>query len=302
MSYIPSFPLPLGMALTGLFVKAPPLLIGVPETTYDAIVPLYNKQDLIVKCLDSIFSQTKRVHKVIVIDDDSQDLSRELVKRHFEDKVILLGNEKNLGKASSINRALHYVDCPYVLILDVDTMLDREFVHEAFYGFYAENVHGVCGTVLPLTDESSIGKARLIEYLENMLVKNLQAKIGGIWVLSGCATIWRTSFLRENPMPDHMVEDMLQTWIAQKNGRVNYVKDAICYTQDPEKFSDWLKQIKRWYSNGDVVKNNFKEVKAGLKTTCFWVYAESIGFLILLAMFLYLLLIAKDLIALSLFC
>ena len=298
MSYIPSFPLPLSMTLVGLFVKSPPLLMGVPETTYDVIIPLYNKQDLIVKCLESVFSQTKHVHKVIVIDDNSQDLSLELVKQHFEDRVILLRNERNLGKAASINEALSYVDCPYVLILDADTILDREFAHKAFCGFYAEDVHGVCGTVLPLSDKSSIGKARLIEYLEGMLAKNFQAKIGGIWVLSGCATIWRASFLKENPMPNHIVEDMLQTWVAQKNGKVNYVKDAVCYTQDPEKFGDWLKQIKRWYSNGDVVKNNFREVKTGLKATCFWAYTESISFLVLLGMFLYLLFIAKDLIAL----
>lgn len=99
-------------------------------------------------------------------------------------------------------------------------------MHKALCGFYAEDVHGVCGTVLPLTDKSSIGKARLIEYLKGMPAKNLQAKIGGVWVLAGCATIWRASFLKNN----HMVEDMLQTWIAQKNGKVNSVKDAICYT------------------------------------------------------------------------
>jgi len=64
---------------------------------------------------------------------------------------------------------------------------------------------------------------------------------------------------------------------------------SLCYTEDPETFKSYIKQIKRWFSWKPSVRKNSKEVRKGLKFTILWVIGESTGFLACLSIMIYLL-------------
>ena len=73
------------------------------------IVPTYNgiNQGL-TECLDSISSQTKKDIEVIVVDDASTDESINVVSDFASKiKLKLLRNEKNMGLAFSLNKAIN---------------------------------------------------------------------------------------------------------------------------------------------------------------------------------------------------
>jgi len=293
MSYGPAFPVPLGLATFGIFVRSVKLASGAPELEYAVIVPVYNKRDTIEGVLRAIQRQTRKPAEIIIVDDGSTDGGSEILERFAERKEIrYIRFLNNHGKSYAINFALSFVKTPHVLIVDGDTYLSQGFAHNAARGFYSKDVVGVCGRVLPSRTFHSVQKSRLVEYLYGQrMYKLLQTRCKGLWVLAGCATMWRTWWLMKNGgVPgDSVVEDLELTWKAQKDYLVNYNPDAVCYTEDPETLKSYAKQVKRWFSWRSSVRKHFKEVCKGLKFTVLWVIGESLGFLAYLGIMIYLL-------------
>jgi len=293
MPYEPTFPFPFGLAALGIFVRSVKLASGVPGSDYTVIVPVYNKRSCIESALRAIKQQTRKPKEIIVVDDCSSDGSLEILEGFAERKEIrYIRFAQNYGKSYAINAALNLVRTPYLLIVDADTYLFAGFVHNAMRGFYSKDVVGVCGKVLPSRTFSSLQKSRFVEYLYGQrMYKPLQVKYNGLWVLAGCATMWRTWWLlKSGGVPnDSIVEDLELTWEAQKGYLVNYNPDAICFTEDPETFESYAKQLQRWFSWRPSIEKHFKEVRKGLKFTIIWAIGESIGFLAYLGIMIYLL-------------
>lgn len=88
------------------------------------LVPFYNRQDYLRETLETVFAQTYKDWKLILIDDGSTDRSIETINDLLSDpRIQIIKNHKNLGKSKSLNRALSLVDTPYILELDSDDWL-----------------------------------------------------------------------------------------------------------------------------------------------------------------------------------
>lgn len=93
------------------------------------IVPLYNGNLLITRCLDSIFNQIGDYElEVIVIDDGSTDNSVELVREY--PKSINLIQQPNQGPASARNKGIQAATGKYLAFLDADDYWKAEFLRE----------------------------------------------------------------------------------------------------------------------------------------------------------------------------
>ena len=69
---------------------------------YSIIIPVYNVEKYIKKCLDSVFSQTDKDFEVIVVNDGTKDNSMDIVKK-YDVKII---NQKNQGLSVARNRGV----------------------------------------------------------------------------------------------------------------------------------------------------------------------------------------------------
>jgi GT2 family glycosyltransferase len=93
------------------------------EGDLTAIVVNWNTRELLRKCLDSFFSQTRGVaYEVWVVDNGSTDNSSEMVRKKFP-QVRLIENESNLGFSQANNQAIRRSSGRYVLLLNSDTEL-----------------------------------------------------------------------------------------------------------------------------------------------------------------------------------
>ncbi len=108
--------------------KKPKIKIKDIEPIVSIIIPVYNEQERIKGCLDSIFSQTYKDFEVLIVDDDSTDKTLEIVKK-FKVKVLRNGKKDyDIGKAIGIRNARG----KFLLFIDADNRLaDREWLAKA---------------------------------------------------------------------------------------------------------------------------------------------------------------------------
>lgn len=93
---------------------------------FSIIIPVYNVEEYIKKCLDSAFSQTEKDFEVIVVNDGTKDNSMDIVKK-YKVKTI---NQKNSGLSAARNRGVQEAKGEYIIFLDSDDYLEKNLLRE----------------------------------------------------------------------------------------------------------------------------------------------------------------------------
>jgi teichuronic acid biosynthesis glycosyltransferase TuaG len=88
------------------------------------ITPSYNSSKFIKDCVNSVFSQTYKNWEMIIVDDCSEDNSKEIISElSTKDKRIKpIFLEKNVGAAEARNTAIRQSKGKYVAFLDSDDL------------------------------------------------------------------------------------------------------------------------------------------------------------------------------------
>ena len=86
------------------------------------IIPVYNSELYVEKCIDNVLSQTYKNLQVILVNDGSTDNSLELCEK-VEDKRVEVYSKPNGGASSARNFGLKYRYGKYVLFVDSDDYL-----------------------------------------------------------------------------------------------------------------------------------------------------------------------------------
>lgn len=89
------------------------------------IVPIYNVENYLSDCIDSIENQTYKNIEIILVDDGSTDKSLEIAKK-FEEKYknIKVISQKNNGQGSARNTGLKFSTGDYISFIDSDDLID----------------------------------------------------------------------------------------------------------------------------------------------------------------------------------
>lgn len=89
------------------------------------IIPIFNAQKYLHKCLDSVINQTYNNLEIICVDDGSTDSSNKIIKEfQNKDHRIILLNKENGGVSSARNIGLIEATGDYLMFLDSDDYLD----------------------------------------------------------------------------------------------------------------------------------------------------------------------------------
>lgn len=86
------------------------------------VIPLYNKEAIVERSLQSVLSQSFRDFEVVVVDDGSTDRSAEIV-RGINDPRILLVSQENGGPSKARNTGVRAAQGEWILFLDADDEL-----------------------------------------------------------------------------------------------------------------------------------------------------------------------------------
>lgn len=124
------------------FTKMKPLLPDKPEVDISVIVPAYNQERFIGRCLRSLLHQTmpRKKYEIIVINDGSSDKTDYALSQFSgpNDSVMrVLSNTSNIGLPASLNRGIRHAAGRYIVRVDSDDFVNTNFL--SFLHYYLES-------------------------------------------------------------------------------------------------------------------------------------------------------------------
>ncbi len=218
--------------------------IYYPKVTI--IIPTFNEEDKIGKCLASIFNSEYPKEKLeVIVVDEGQDKTAEIAKK-LGAKVIKV---KKAGKAINCNKGLKKAKGEIVIFMDADTRLEKDSIKKLVQPFADKKVGISQGNVLVSNKSSLLTKFQEIEYkfVNKIRDAHLSNRIPFPYVW-GCFLAFRKKVLEEigGFEADTMAEDNDAMIRILKAGYEIAVTKAKAYTNVPTKIAELIKQRLRW--------------------------------------------------------
>ena len=117
------------------------------DPTVSVIIPVYNMESYLERCLDSVLNNTYRNLEVICVDDGSTDGSLQILRRYEQtDKRIVVITKENGGVSSARNTGLDHASGNFVSFVDPDDLLHPQHYELMLQAIPSdENTMVICG-------------------------------------------------------------------------------------------------------------------------------------------------------------
>lgn len=100
--------------------------------TVSIIIPVYNVENYLRQCLDSVINQTYTQLEIICVNDGSPDNSSEILEAYAKkDRRVKIINQENQGLSGARNTGIEAATGDYIIFLDSDDWMDEETVAAA---------------------------------------------------------------------------------------------------------------------------------------------------------------------------
>lgn len=171
------------------------------------IIPLYNAENYIGRCLDSIKNQTYKNFEIIAINDSSKDDSWNVLNNYVSYNTNInfkiVDNEINLGLSKTRNKGLEIATGDYILFMDIDdTLVDSEslqhFVNKTYNN--PDIVFGRTRLLLnnvPRESHYHNLKNKKETYENNEILDGFFA---GEWAVTAWNKLYKKDFLNQNKL------------------------------------------------------------------------------------------------------
>ena len=120
----------------------------------DVVIPCYNVENIIEKCLNSLLSQTypKDKYHCYFINDYSRDKTRDILDRYSgHQNITIIHHEKNKGLSATRNTGAALGHSELVAFLDGDMIVENDWI-ESFLLYFDKYIIGVMGDNIPPPD------------------------------------------------------------------------------------------------------------------------------------------------------
>lgn len=120
------------------------------------IVPVYNVEKYVEKCINSILGQTYKNFELIIVNDGSTDNSLKKIKKFSDDRIILI-DQKNQGLSGARNTGISKAKGKYVTFIDSDDWISKGYLQEMMYCAHKYNADIVSIKECTVTEDNKYG-------------------------------------------------------------------------------------------------------------------------------------------------
>lgn len=184
------------------------------KSLVSVIIPIYNVEQYLEKCLDSVINQTYKDLEIICVNDCSPDNSAQILLEYAQrdTRIKIVNREKNGGLSAARNTGLDEAKGEYVYFIDSDDWIDLDYIEKMVSAITFSKTDVVVNTNVIQEFENKPSKKLVfgdLEIEENAFVDADNAINNIMW--ASWAQLWDRKFLVKNDLgflEGHIYEDM----------------------------------------------------------------------------------------------
>lgn len=174
------------------------------------VVPVYNVEKYIAKCLDSLLSQDFEQYEIVVVNDGSTDSSGEICDRYSKkhDKLVVL-HKVNGGLSDARNYGVLHARGSYVTFVDGDDYVLDGYLRELCYAAHENDADLVVSKLKVVKESDRLSKKggdkRDVEVIDRSLMPDML--LWGDLPISACGKLILRSHCLAHPFPKGMFNE-----------------------------------------------------------------------------------------------
>lgn len=248
------------------------------------VIPVFNSENYIRKCLDSVINQSYSEWEAIVVDDGSKDNSYNLMKEYAnKDNRIKIITQKNLGPGNARNKGILNAIGDYIVFLDSDDYVNKHYFKD-IYNTVIKNEPDV--VFIDLVQEKANGE--IIKHEKMSMYKDeskdtiLRHQMTGKLPWGGVRKVVKTSIIKNNNIiySDDMVgeEALFSFKVIYNSERIDFISKPyyhyINYPNSQSKKGDenpWggvCKNIEKYLLDNDLLQKYRNTINSFAFTSC----------------------------------
>lgn len=224
------------------------------------VIPVYNSDQFIKECLDSVINQTYKNIEIIVVDDCSSDNSVKIIKSINDKRIKLIRLKHNVGVATARNKGIEIATGDYLCFLDSDDywyldkiekqlkfIKDRSFIYSK-YIYLRKNGKHIAKVPKSLTYNELLKNSAIFTSTVMLNMKHLtkediympNIKIGqdyGAWykilkkvnIAYGMDQVLAVYRVGNKSLSSNKFKAMKRTWNLYKMEGLPFYKRLICF-------------------------------------------------------------------------
>lgn len=138
------------------------------------IVPVYNVEKYLRKCLDSLINQTLKDIEIICVNDGSKDNSPKILEEYAKkDNRIIVINQENAGLSVARNSGIDIAKGEYIGFVDSDDWIDLDYYEKLYNAASTNDTDIAVGGIIRVT---GIKKKKFLNFEKETLTDNANLK------------------------------------------------------------------------------------------------------------------------------
>lgn len=233
------------------------------EIKISIIIPVYNTEKYLERCLTSIVEQSLKEIEIIIVNDGSPDNSNEIIEKFkIKDERIISINKKNSGLSAARNTGIKISKGEYILHIDSDDWIEKNYFERMYLKAKKDNLDIVISDIYFDFDNGNVRYKKDLNINENTILTNIDY-INYFFGNKITPAVWNKLIKRElyvknkilHPENVTLGEDLSTTprlaYYAKRIGKIN--EAYIHYIQNPKSITN-NNSIKKIYELIDAIE------------------------------------------------
>lgn len=205
------------------------------------IVPIYNKEKTLCKCLESIVNQSFTDIEIILVNDGSVDKSMLIIEQFLEqDSRIYLFSQENNGVSSARNKGIKEASGNYIMFIDADDCIAKDMCEKLYKAILSGAETAICGMEIDYYSNELVSNREIIKpdvkdiYSEKEYWDTWYKLFKNKLYLSPCCKLYSSKIVNENEIAFEqnvsIGEDMLfNIQYFKYSHKISFVNESLYY-------------------------------------------------------------------------